>query len=194
MQPYTREIIDRRQPAIRWSAIFAGTAVACGLWILLQIFGMGAGLVTLRRGAAIGTGAWSLIAPLIAMFIGGCLAGMLAGTRDEKLGAIHGVIVWALSSVLGVLATVSLISAIASGITHTADVVIVTHDATEAAGKALLGAGVSLLVSLGTALLGGLLAVRGLHREHHDDRRHERHTTMQTPVVPPPSGIDSAAY
>jgi hypothetical protein len=191
MQPITREIIDRRQPAIRWSAVFAGTAVACGLWILLQIFGMGAGLVSLRRGAAIGSGAWSLIAPFLSMFIGGWVAGTLAGTRDEKLGALHGVIVWALTSVVGVLATVSLIKALAAGVAHTADVVVVTHNATEAAGKALLGAGVSLLVSLGTALLGGLLAVRGFH---HDERRRKRRTTVQTPVVPPPSEIDTAAY
>ena len=191
MQPITREIIDRRQPAIRWSAVFAGTAVASGIWILLQIFGMGAGLVSLDRGAGIGSGAWALIVPFIAMFIGGLVAGSLAGTRDEKLGALHGVVVWALTSVLGVLATVALIRAIAAGVAHTADVVIVTHDATRAAGRALLGAGVSLLVSLGTALLGGLLAVRGFH---HEERRRERHTTVQTPVVPPPPGVDTAAY
>jgi hypothetical protein len=187
MQTYTREIIDRRQPTIRWSAVFAGTAVACGLWILLQIFGMGAGLVAIDRGAAIGSTAWSLLAPLIAMFLGAWIGALLSGTRDEKLGALHGVIVWALTSVLGVLATVALVSAIAGSPTT----VVVTT--TDFAGKALLACGTSLLLSLGTALLGGLLAVRGFGREGGEYRR-ERHTTMQTPVVPPPPGVDTAAY
>jgi MFS family permease len=184
MQPYTREIIDRRQPAMRWSAVFAGTAVASGIWILLQIFGMGAGLVALDRGAAIGSTVWALLAPLIAMFVGAWIAGKLSGFRDDKLGMLHGVVVWALTSVLAVLATVSLVSALAGS--HTTVVVTTT----DTAGKALLAGGTSMLLSLGTALLGGLLAMRSFDREH----EHHRHTTMQTPVVPPPAGVDTSGY
>jgi hypothetical protein len=183
MQPYTREIIDRRQPAMRWSAVFAGTAVASGIWILLQVFGMGAGLVALDRGAAIGSTVWALLAPLIAMFVGAWIAGKLSGFRDDKLGMLHGVVVWALTSVLAVLATVSLVSAMAGHNT-----VVVTT--TDTAGKALLAGGTSMLLSLGTALLGGLLAMRSFDREH----EHHRHTTMQTPVVPPPAGVDTSGY
>ena len=122
MQPITREIIDRRAPMVRWSAVFAGAAVACGIWILLQIFGMGVGMAAIDtdnagslKGVGIGTSIWSLVVPLIAMFIGGWIAGKLAGTRDHRLGALHGVVVWALTSVVGVLATVSLISALVAG-------------------------------------------------------------------------------
>lgn len=317
MQPITREIIDRRQPAIRWSAVFAGAAVACGIWILLQVFGMGAGLAAVDtdnagslKGVGIGTTVWSLLAPLIAMFIGGYIAGKLAGSRDEKLGALHGVVVWALTSVLGVLATVSLVSALVAGaaraggaaVSATGSVVssaagqiggadaqsamstlgLSSDDlvapinqrlraqgkptitaaqlenaargairkgvrgggfdrelfvnqlaantnlsradaedianqvgdrwqaltgraeelgnqavhaglsAADAAGKALLAAGTSLLLSLGTALLGGLLGIRGFGRDKGNGRRREDHTTMQTPVVPPPRGVDAA--
>ena len=191
MQPITREIIDRRHPAVRWSAIFAGTAVAVGLWILLQIFGMGAGLAAVDtdrlgslRGVSIGTTVWSLLAPLVAMFIGAWIAGKLSGFRDDKLGMLHGVVVWALTSVLAILATVSLVSALAGS--HTTVVVTTT----DTAGKALLAGGTSMLLSLGTALLGGLLAMRSFDREH----EHHRHTTMQTPVVPPPAGVDTSGY
>jgi hypothetical protein len=211
MQPITREIIDRRQPAVRWSAIFAGTAVAVGLWILLQIFGMGAGLAAVDtdrlgslRGVSIGTTVWSLLAPLVAMFIGGWVAGKLAGTFDDRLGMLHGVIVWALTAVLGVLATASLVSALASGVAHSHAVIYdgsvgdydtqhAVRTAADATGKALLAAGTSLLLSLGTALLGGLLAVRKYERGDRS-RSREDHTTVQTPVVPPPSGVDTAAY
>ena len=215
MQPITREtIVDRRQPAVRWSAIFAGTAVAVGVWLLLQVFGMGAGLAAIDtdnagslRGVGIGTSVWSLLAPLIAMFIGGWVAGKLAATRDDRIGGLHGVIVWALTSVLGVMLAVSLISSIVprSVTVDTADTptsetydrdyhpLAPTHQQLKVAdrtGKALLAAGTSLLLSLGTGLLGGLLAVRGF-RKHTGGRREEEriresHTTLQTPVVPPP--------
>jgi hypothetical protein len=209
MQPITREIIDRRQPAVRWSAIFAGTAVAVGLWVLLQIFGMGAGLAAVDtdrlgslRGVGIGTTVWSLLSPLVAMFIGGWVAGKLAGTLDDRMGMLHAAIVWALTSVLGVLATVSLVSALASGVAHSHAIIYdgtitdneaqhAVRSAADATGKALLAAGTSLLLSLGTALIGGLLAVR---KYSDRDRRREAHTTVQTPVVPPPAGVDTAAY
>jgi hypothetical protein len=216
MQPITREtIVDRRQPAIRWSAIFAGTAVAVGVWILLQVFGMGAGLSAIDtdnagslRGVGIGTSVWSLLAPLVAMFIGGWIAGKLAATRDDRIGGLHGVVVWALTSVLGVMLAVSLVSAIVprtvavdsyatpTGETYDTDYhpLAPTHQQLKAAdrtGKALLAAGTSLLLSLGTGLLGGLLAVRGFGGREDDGRRglrrdRDTHTTLQTPVVPPP--------
>lgn len=214
MQPITREtIVDRRQPAIRWSAIFAGTAVAIGVWILLQVFGMGAGLAAIDtdnagslRGVGIGTSVWSLLAPLIAMFIGGWIAGKLAATRDDRIGGLHGVVVWALASVAGVMLAVSLISAIvprtvavetydtpSSQVDSDYHPLAPTHQQLKRAdrtGKALLAAGTSLLLSLGTGLLGGLLAVRGFGKREdghgHGRREHDKHTTLQTPVVPPP--------
>src|SRR5690606_15493372 len=98
MKPISREtIVDRRQPQMRWGAVLAGTALAIGLWVLLHILGVGLGLAVIDtddagnlRGIGIGTGIWVLIAPLIAMFLGALLAGFLSGTRDSKVGAMHG--------------------------------------------------------------------------------------------------------
>ena len=126
MNPITREaVIERRQPHMRWSAVFAGTALSIGLWILLQIFGMGLGLTAVDtddagslRSAGIGTGIWSLIAPLIALFIGAMLTGRLAGTRDRKVGAMHGSVTWALAMALGLWATVTLITTMVNGVTR----------------------------------------------------------------------------
>ncbi len=120
MNPISREaIIDRRQPHIRWSSIFAGTILSIGLWILLQTLGMGLGLTAVDtddagslRGAGIGTGIWSLLAPLIAIFVGAFLAGRLAGTREPKVGAMHGSVLWALTSALGLYMVISVLSAI----------------------------------------------------------------------------------
>ena len=226
MQPYTREtIVDRRQAAVRWSAIFAGTAVAVGIWLLLQIFGMGAGLSAIDadnagslRGVGIGTSIWSLLAPLIAIFIGGWISAKLASTRDDKVGALHGAIVWAITSVLGVMLAVSLVSAIvphtvavydqpAAAYDDTYHPLAPTHEVLRAAdhtGKALLAVGTSMLLSLGCAVIGGILAARGIgtrgeRREHHGRHRfgvhgfgHRTHDTLQTQAVPPPPPMDTA--
>lgn len=125
MQPtITREtvLIDRRQPALRWSAVFAGAVCGIGFWILLQLIGVGIGLAAVDvddiqslRGAGVGTTVWSLISPLIAMFFGGMIAGKLAQTYDRKLAGAHGLVMWALTAIVGLVATISIVAAVAQG-------------------------------------------------------------------------------
>jgi hypothetical protein len=123
MRPISREtIVERRQPLMRWSAVFAGTVLGLGVWILLQTLGMGLGLSTVDidntgslRAVGIGTGIWSIIAPLIAMFIGAFIAGRLDGSRSAGIGAMHGAVTWALSTVLGLWLMLSILGALASG-------------------------------------------------------------------------------
>jgi hypothetical protein len=123
MKPISREtILERRQPVMRWSAVFAGGMLAIGLWILLQTLGMGLGLSVIDtddagnlKGIGIGTGIWSLIAPLIAIFLGAWLAGRMSGSREGRVGAMHGSVVWALSTAVGLWAMFSVVSSLASG-------------------------------------------------------------------------------
>lgn len=118
-------LVDRRQPALRWSAVFAGAVCSVGLWMLLQLLGLGLGLSAIDadnvgslRGAGITATVWSLIAPLVAMFFGGLLAGKLAQTYDRRLAGIHGVLMWALTAVVGLCATVWIATMIAAGATR----------------------------------------------------------------------------
>lgn len=112
MQPFSREtIIDRRQPVVRWSAVVAGAATAVGTWILLQLFGMGIALLLLDaeeldnlRAVGVGTTIWSVVAPVLALFVGGYLASRLAGHHDRKVSGVHGLLVWALVAVIGLFA------------------------------------------------------------------------------------------
>ena len=202
MRPISREtIVDRRQPALRWTAVFAGAAVAVALWVVLQLIGMGAGLAAVDlddsgslRNVGVGTTVWSVIAPLVAMFVGGLVAGRLATTFDQKVGAAHGFVAWAISSLAGVLAVAWLVSSIAQGAATyaygelpTADNVTIDPglragelaEAADKTGKILLGAGITLLLGLGAAVGGGALAARRLTRP--------RHRTQEVPVVPPPA-------
>jgi len=199
MKPFTRELIsDRRQPALRWSAVFAGVVVAVALWSLLQMLGMGVGLSSIDvddagsiRHVRIGNGVWSMLAPLIALAIGGLLAGKLASTFETRVGALHGLVVGALAAVIGLIMTVSIVSMLAGSTargsflsTHNMLVTPSMRGAERAAaakdmGTILFGAGASLLVGIGAAAAGGALAIRPPRRKKHD--------TEEVPVVPPPA-------
>lgn len=95
---------------LSWGAIFGGTFVALGVWILLYALGLALGLSSVNpsdpssaRSAGIGTGIWSLIAPLIALFVGGLVASRTAGVVDKMGGALHGAVLWGLTTLVGVV-------------------------------------------------------------------------------------------
>jgi hypothetical protein len=95
---------------ISWGAIFGGTFVALGVWILLYSLGLALGLSSVdpndpgsAKSAGIGTGIWSLIAPLIALFAGGLVASRTAGVMDKMGGALHGAVLWGLTTLVGVI-------------------------------------------------------------------------------------------
>jgi hypothetical protein len=129
MQPtISREtiLIDRRQPALRWSAVFAGATCSAGFWLLLQVLGLGIGLASIDvdnagslRGVGLGTTVWSLIAPLFAMFLGGLVAGRLATTTERKIAGMHGLVMWALTSIVGLWATIWIVTMVAGGAIRT---------------------------------------------------------------------------
>jgi len=196
---------DRRQPPppamLRWSAVFAGAAISVALWVLLQLVGMGVGLAAIDlddsgslRSVGIGTTVWSMLAPLIALFIGGFFAAKMAATYDQKVGASHGFVTWAIASLLGIVAMACLAAMLARGAAgltnmfppenpenvaldpslHQKEI----QDATDHTGKVLLGVGLSMLLGLGAALLGGFVGGRHVMRP--------RRRTAEVPVVPPP--------
>lgn len=115
--------VDRREGAgVSWGAIFAGVVFSLGIWMLLYSFGLAVGLTAIDpndasslKGVGIGTGIWSLIAPLIALFLGGLVAARLAGFLDRGAAALHGGVVWALTSLAGFFVLASVIGSIVGG-------------------------------------------------------------------------------
>jgi hypothetical protein len=175
MQPtISREAVmfERRQPAFRWSAVLAGAVCSVGLWMLLQILGTGIGLAAIDvddagslRGVGIGTTVWSLLAPLIAMFCGGLLTGRLTQTYERKLGGAHAVVMWAITSVIGLCVTIWIMTMLATTVANAGGVPRVTPrqdalDAADATGKVLATVGLSLLLSLIAAVAGAMVAMR----------------------------------
>ncbi|MBZ4331896.1 hypothetical protein [Corallococcus sp. AS-1-12] len=127
---------------LSWGAIFGGTFVALGVWILLYTLGLALGLSSVNpadassaKSAGIFTGIWSVIVPLVALFVGGVVAARSAGIVDKAGGAMHGAVLWGLTTLLGVMVVGMLVSNVLGAVFNV--------------GKAAVGAG-------GTAAVGAV--------------------------------------
>ena len=121
---------------IRWSAIFGGAVAALGLWILLYALGLALGLSTMEpddpgsaKSSGLFTGIWGLVSPLLALFAGGYIAGHGAGEITKQGGAIHGLIMWGTTTLVGAFVLANLLSSVLGGVAT--------------AGKAVVSAGAS---------------------------------------------------
>lgn len=138
---------ETAHPRISWGAIFGGGFAALGLWLLLYAFGLAIGLSAVDpqnpgslRGSGIFTGIWGLVSPLIALFVGGVVAGHAAGVRRRGEGALHGLVMWGLATVAGAAFAFSVAAAMISGVAS--------------AGKALAQAGASGIANAAGAAAG----------------------------------------
>lgn len=116
VQEVRRTIFPAAPVRVSWSAVFAGAITALGIWILLYAFGVAVGLSALNpestsslKGSGIFTGIWSLVVPLIALFCGGIVAAFSASPATRGVGAVHGIVVWSLTSILVFMFFASLI-------------------------------------------------------------------------------------
>lgn len=132
---------------VSWGSIFAGTVTALGLWILLYTFGLALGLSTINpqeagsvRSSSIFTGIWSLVAPLIALFVGGIVAGRGAGAQTKSSGGLHGLVMWGLTTLVGMWLLVNLLSAVVGGVFSVGRTAVQATGAAVVAGASQAGA------------------------------------------------------
>ncbi len=109
-----------------WSAVFAGLAVALGVQLALSVLGLGIGAGTIdpaahqgpsANGLGIGAGIWFLVTTLLAIFAGGWVAGRLAGMPRQLDAALHGVVVWAITTIATLWLLTTALGAVFSGAT-----------------------------------------------------------------------------
>lgn len=199
MPTITREtvLIDRRQPMLRWSAVFAGGACSVGIWLLLELLGVGGGLYAhhaadsagAMHAASVATRVWSLVAQVIAMFVGGVIAGKFAQTYERRLAGLHGLVMWALTSVVGMWATVWVITVITAGIQRGGYGMGPVEISAADTGKALLILGCSMLISLITAVAG---AVAGVRKPDQPSTDGGRFRTTEPGYAPPSEPVTTA--
>jgi hypothetical protein len=154
--------VQSREPLVEhtgfrlsWGAIFAGLFVAMGLQLVLSLLGVAIGLSAWSPATvggvdagdvATGVGIWAAVSALIALFAGGATTGRLAGILRRKDGALHGVVLWALTTVATIWLIVSGMGFLLGGAfdivsrTAAATVQVAGGAAAEFAGPAVTGA------------------------------------------------------
>ena len=94
---------------ISWGAVLAGVVVALVTQLLLNMLGISIGLASFNPQTgdnpdpttfSIAAGIWWTISGIIASFAGGVAAGRLAGRPKESTAGWHGLIAWALTTLL----------------------------------------------------------------------------------------------
>jgi hypothetical protein len=195
MKPFFREtVVDRRNPALKWSAVVAGTATAIAVWMLLQLFGTGVALAAFdtrdldrMRGVGIGTTAWSVLAPLISLFLGGMLAARIAGHHERRVAGLHGLLVWALTAIIGMVTVTSSIAMMTPALSsHYYNAAVPASDMSQRALMSASDAGTAFLVASLALALGIVAAVGGaLTAGHSAIRRRRLDTEPGYPAVAP---------
>jgi hypothetical protein len=108
---------------VSWGAIFGGTVAALAIGTMLYALGLAMGLSMVDpnqpgsvRGSSLFTGVWSLIVPLIALFIGGMVASRSSGAMTKVGGAIHGLVMWGLTVIAGAWMVTNLLTSVVGGV------------------------------------------------------------------------------
>ena len=108
---------------ISWSAVIVGVAIALATQLLLSILGAGIGFTVIGHDVAnaeqmtrssLAVGLWWIVTSVIAIYVGAWSASELAPPGTERSGALQGLVVWALATVLGMLLAGALISGVAA--------------------------------------------------------------------------------
>lgn len=111
---------------ISWSAVFAGVLLAMVIQIMFSLLGVGIGLSTLdfaeegnpARGLGLGSGIWYGLTLLIALAAGGWVAGRLSSAPRSFDGIIHGLLTWALTTILTLYFITSTIGGLIGGVSR----------------------------------------------------------------------------
>lgn len=77
------------RPEIYWSAILAGSFIAMGTWLFLLALGAAIG----GAGSITWTALYTLISPIIALFVGTLVAAR-TGFPSRGEAILHGVVIW----------------------------------------------------------------------------------------------------
>jgi hypothetical protein len=110
--------------SVSWGAVFAGAVIALVAQVILNMVGLGIGLSTVDPAGngtptagslSSGAGIWFVISGILASAAGGWLAGRLSGKPTNTTTAYHGLIAWAVSTLVVVYLLSSAVGGVVSG-------------------------------------------------------------------------------
>ena len=108
----TQPILSSSMRRVSWQAILSGVVVATILHLAFNLLGLSIGASTidplyeqdpLQIEFAAGVVIWLAASVMLSMFAGGWVAGRMSGMVDHTDGALHGVVTWAVVSLLSIL-------------------------------------------------------------------------------------------
>lgn len=150
----TTSALPENLERISWGAILAGTAVALVVQLALNLLGLALGASTIdpvdhstpeAKTLGMGAVAWMGISSLISLFLGGWVAGRLAGMPDNTDAMLHGLITWALVTLVSTFFVTTSLGAFVSGATA------MLARGLNAAGKGMAAVGTGAAAAAGTA-------------------------------------------
>jgi hypothetical protein len=107
---------------ISWGAVLGGAVAALALWAMLYTLGLALGLSALDandpgslRSSGVFTGVWGLVSPLIALFVGGMIAGAAARVTNKTGGVVHGLVMWGVTTLVGAYGLAMALSTVVQG-------------------------------------------------------------------------------
>lgn len=120
-----REALLRGAPLrMSWGAVIGGVVSALGVAILLYALGLALGLDVVvdpsdpgsLRSSGMFTSIWMLVTSLIALFVGGLVAGRGANALTHASATIHGLVMWGLTTLAAVWLVLNVFGSVISGV------------------------------------------------------------------------------
>ena len=111
---------------ISWGAVIAGVALALAADIVFSLLGIAVGVSAINPeqegeeapdagSLSMGGGIWIVSSGILALAMGGWIAGHLAGVPTETDGMMHGVLVWAVTTIVSMFVLSTLAGRIIGG-------------------------------------------------------------------------------
>lgn len=126
-------VMPNRLQRISWGAIIAGIVMALVTMLALHMLGLSIGAATINPvseanpiESGFGTGAviWLVASNLIGLFVGGYVAGRFAGSTDDVDGVLHGLVTWAVVTLLTLYFLTTSVGNVVNGLVSAAGQVI----------------------------------------------------------------------
>ncbi|TXN64936.1 PhnA-like protein [Methylobacterium sp. WL30] len=114
--------------SVSWGAVIAGAVIALVAQVILNMVGLGIGLSTVDPAGngtptagslSSGAGIWFVISGILAATAGGWLAGRLSGKPANTTTAYHGLLAWAVSTLVVVYLLSSAVGGASSAVSST---------------------------------------------------------------------------